>query len=672
MVARMVAFLLAVAVVAWTPMSATGTPERGTRSSGPRSPREKPLGGFPAPVRNTVGDNVKSADATPAIMESEAAAVVADSLPGVGASCTDFRSGLALAIQAQHLLASGEIVRDWSPEQARFCLGAAQGVAAKAIGDGAGGAIVVWVDTRMGDGDIYAQRFCGPDSIAPGWPEDGVPMCVARGSQYGTAVTTDGAGGVIVAWEDHRAGSASQVYAQRVTSAGEAVWTPDGVPVCPGSATQKVPAIAADGNGGALIVWQDGIGNARDLYLQQLSSAGTPLAGAGECGTALVTVPGAQLNPVMAGDGQGGAVLVWEDRREEAAGLYALRLDAQGQVVAGWSGQGAAISTPAGRQRWPVVVGDGSQGAIVAWCDSVGLRAQRVTAAGAMAWSPSGLLVQALGGQFSQPAVASDSSGGAIVAWEDPRNGTGDIYAQHVTGTGAVAWTEGGVPVCIASGEQYSVSLTPDGAGGVLATWVDDRVEAATVYLASRVARIAASVALETVEVGPGRATLTWRTSAEDDRAFRFKRRLGEGEWEVLAELTPRADGLLVGEDRTVPAGSQAQYGLAVALSDMEELQLAAVSVVIPLPKPLALRFARCEEEGRVVRVALTLETDDAARLELFDVAGRRVMSQEVGTLGAGDHEVRLPLPGHARAGVYFLRLRQNRVTRTDRVTVLR
>jgi len=235
-------------------------------------------------------------------------------------------------------------------------------------------------------------------------------VCVARGSQYGTALTTDGAGGVIVTWEDHRASGASRVYAQRVTSAGEPVWTPDGVPVCPGRAAQKVPAVAADGNGGALIVWQDGVGNARDLYLQHLSSAGTALAGAGECGTALVTMSGAQLNPVMAADGQGDAVLVWEDRREEAAGLYALRLDAQGQAAAGWPAQGAPTSTAAGRQRWPVVVGDGSQGAIVAWCDSVGLRAQRVTAAGALAWSPGGVLVRTLGGQFSQPAVASENA----------------------------------------------------------------------------------------------------------------------------------------------------------------------------------------------------------------------------------------------------------------------
>jgi hypothetical protein len=120
-----------------------------------------------------------------------------------------------------------------------------------------------------------------------------------------------------------------------------------------------------------------------------------------------------------------------------------------------------------------------------------------------------------------------------------------------------------------------------------------------------------------------------------------------------------------------VPPGSQAQYGLSLPLGGEQEIQFAAIEVKIPLPKPLALRFARSEEGGRVVRVALTLETNEGARLDLFDVAGRRMMTREVGGLGAGDHEVRLVLPGYVRAGVYFIRLGQGRVTRTDRVTVL-
>ena len=618
-----------------------------------------------------VRDSAKSADATPSLVQTEGV-VAADSLPGVNAECTDFRSGLTLAIQAQHLLVDGSLAPDWSADRARFCLGTAQGVVSSVIADGSGGAIVVWVDNRMGDGDLYAQRFCGPDSIAPGWPTDGVAVCVARGSQYRAVVSTDGAGGAIVAWEDYRAGGAGRIYVQRVTSAGEPAWGADGVPVCPDRTDQALPAIAADGAGGALVVWQDGRGSGRDLYLQHLSSSGAAVAGAPAGGTALVTAPGAQLNPTLTGDGQGGAVLVWEDRREPEAGLYALRLDVSGQPGAGWPAQGVAVTTAAGRQRWPVVVGDGVQGAVVAWCDSVGVRAQRVTAAGSMAWAPGGLVLRTLNGSYSRPAVVSDSSGGAIVAWEDPRGGTSDIYAQRVMGEGVVVWAEGGVPVCIAAGEQYSVSLTTDGAGGALASWVDSRVEAAAVFLASRVAQVGSALKLESVEVGPGRARLTWRTGNEDERRFRFKRRLGEGEWAVLGELVAREDGLLVGEDRTVPVGSQAQYGLAVTVAGTEEVQLTAVAVTIPAPKPLALRFARCEEGGRVVRVALTLETDDVARLELFDVAGRRVMSREVGTLGAGDHDVRLALPGHARAGVYFLRLRQSRVTRTDRVTVLR
>jgi hypothetical protein len=671
MLGRGVALFLVLSCLASTPASRdVPSPRQQPSSRVARPPGAPGLPGRGAPMPGRVSGATTS-EATRSVVEAASATAVADSLPGTDVECRDFRSGLALTIQAQRLLADGTVAQDWTPERSRFCLGTAQGVASVAIADYAGGVIVVWVDDRMGDGDLYAQRFSGPDSIAAGWPGDGVPVCVARGSQYGVSMATDGAGGAIVAWTDFRGGGQGDIYAQRITSAGELAWGTDGVPVCVNRASQAGPAVATDGNGGALVIWQDGRGADRDLYVQHLTSGGESVAGATSGGTALITATGAQQSPTLTDDGQGGAVLVWEDRRGSKPELYALRLDGQGQAAAGWPAQGVAITAAMGRPRWPVVVKDGAQGAIVAWCDSTGLYAQRVTAAGSLAWSPSGVCLRAAEGAFSHPAIVSDSTGGAIVAWDDPRGSTSDIYAQRVTGAGVVAWGEGGVPVCLAAGEQYSVSLSSDGAGGALATWVDSRADEAAVYLAGRAMQAGTAPKLEGIEVGPGRAKLTWRTTKGDARSFRFRRRLGEGEWTVLGELTAQDDGSLVGEDRTVPAGKQAQYGLAVKVGSSAEVQLAIVSVDIPLPKPLALRFARCEEGGRVVRVALTLETDDAARLDLFDVAGRRMMTRDVGTLGAGDHEVRLTLPGHARPGVYFLRLRQNQVTRSDRVTVL-
>src|SRR4029077_13613244 len=50
--------------------------------------------------------------------------------------------------------------------------------------------------------------------------------------------------------------------------------------------------------------------------------------------------------------------------------------------------------------------------------------------------------------------VASDGQGGAFVAWQDYRRGEYDIFAQHLSATGAPLWTYNGIPISKAPGTQ--------------------------------------------------------------------------------------------------------------------------------------------------------------------------------------------------------------------------
>jgi hypothetical protein len=54
------------------------------------------------------------------------------------------------------------------------------------------------------------------------------------------------------------------------------------------------------------------------------------------------------------------------------------------------------------------------------------------------------------------PVIVADGSGGAILAWEDNRSGNYDIYAQHVLASGEpdAAWPVDGLPVCTAANWQ--------------------------------------------------------------------------------------------------------------------------------------------------------------------------------------------------------------------------
>jgi hypothetical protein len=60
------------------------------------------------------------------------------------------------------------------------------------------------------------------------------------------------------------------------------------------------------------------------------------------------------------------------------------------------------------------------------------------------------------------------------------------------------------------------------------------------------------------------------------------------------------------------------------------------------------------------------------ASFEMFDVQGRRIARHVVTPEHAGDAETALPLRGSVRAGIYFVRLTQNRESRTQRFVLVR
>jgi hypothetical protein len=79
-----------------------------------------------------------------------------------------------------------------------------------------------------------------------------------------------------------------------------------------------------------------------------------------------------------------------------------------------------------------------------------------------------------------------------------------------------------------------------------------------------------------------------------------------------------------------------------------------------PRPNPTAGNLA----------CAFSLASAGAARLELFDVAGRRVLEREVGGFGTGTHRVELTLGGRLSAGVYTIALSQSGRRATRRIVV--
>ncbi len=316
--------------------------------------------------------------------------------------------------------------------------------------------------------------------LAEAWsgdPQQNTPICTAAGDQDCPAALPDGAGGTVVAWQDHRGGSGWDICIQRVDPAGAVRWAANGVAVCAAAGDQTLPAAVSDGRSGAIVAWQDKRGPDSDIYVQRVDAAGAPLWAAD--GVAACAAPGDQLSPVAVCDGSGGAIIAWQDRRAgDGSDIYAQRIDSSGN--AHWAADGLAVCRAASDQTALSAVSDTAGGIIIAWQDArnsgYDIYAQRVEYSSALPWSDNGTQVCTLAGHQIAPVAVEDGSGGAIVVWPDARSGSDyDVYGQRLDPSGKARWLPDGIPVCTAAGDQSSLDATGDGAGGAVVAWQDTR-----------------------------------------------------------------------------------------------------------------------------------------------------------------------------------------------------
>ena len=340
------------------------------------------------------------------------------------------------------------------------------------IPDGAGGAILTWADHRSSTNDIYAQRINAFGAVQ--WTTNGVAVCNSAGQQTNPTIVADASGGAIITWTDGR-GADNDIYAQRITSAGVPVWSANGVPVSTAISGQTNPFIISDASGGAIIAWTDARGGATtDVYAQRINSAGAAQWTAN--GVALCTATGDQNGQVMVSDGSGGAIVGWVDNRV-ANDIYAQRINSAGAVQ--WTANGVAVCTATNQQTTPAIASDGSGGAILTWADArsgtTDIYAQRINSSGAPQWTGNGTGVCVVSGSQADPAIASDGAGGAVIAWDDNRAGNFDIYSQRLNSAGGAQWIFNGTALCLSTGDQTLPDLAADGTGGGIVGWQDFR-----------------------------------------------------------------------------------------------------------------------------------------------------------------------------------------------------
>ncbi|MCC6653428.1 MAG: hypothetical protein IT348_19910, partial [Candidatus Eisenbacteria bacterium] len=553
-----------------------------------------------------------------------------------------------------------------------------------AVDDGAGGAIFAWMDYRAGGNeiDVYAQRMTSDGAAA--WAAGGVAVCTVSGGQWFPMIATDGAGGAILTWQDERSGT-SDIYAQRLDASGVPQWAANGVAVCDAAESQQYPSIVPDGAGGVIVAWQDSPGEGGGtISAQRMNGAGERQWATD--GVLLVTGFAAASRPMITTDGAGGAIASWEDSRSGAAALYVQRVRSGGEVA--WAASGVRLANATGAQQYQVIVPTPTGGAIVVWDDlrdvfDYDVYAQRVDSLGVVQWNAAGVVVCNMGDHQFLPVAMPDGLGGVITAWSDARAGTHlDVYVQRLNSLGQRRWGSEDMPVSIGADDQQLPAIASDGAGGVVVAWEDERDHGLPMLYAQRHdlngvpqwtggGVVPAWISLSRSEATPESARLEWYAADAAQLVATVYRREEGGDWQALGTLNGDGSGLFVYDDRAITPGRSYAYRLGVVQNGLERFTSESW-VEVPLRARFAFAGSWPNPSVGELRVAFSLRGGAPARLELLDIAGRHVRAWDLSGAGAGSHVRTLADARGVAPGVYVLRLTEGAVQSNRRVTIMR
>ncbi|HQV54672.1 MAG: T9SS type A sorting domain-containing protein [Chitinophagaceae bacterium] len=448
--------------------------------------------------------------------------LVADGTGGTIAVWEDNRNG-STDIYAQRLSATGNLL--WAVEGIPICTATFNQLNPKIVTDGASGAVISWIDDRNGAGagsyDIYAQRINASGIVQ--WVTDGLPVCTATGTQNNQQMLADNSGAMIV-WSDGRGGSANaDIYAQRLDQVGTPLWTIDGTTVCTASSLQNMPQIISDGGAGsAIIAWEDWRNFSQsDIYAQRISNGFTDWTFNGVliCSESNLAH---QYNTRMVADGAGGAIMCWEDKRNSGSNtdLYAQRINNSGTTQ--WTSNGISICNVNGIQFSHQLIADASGGAIIVWEDrrtNRDIYSQKINATGVIQWALNGIPVCNNFDTQEDPQLVATISGGAIFIWTDSRNSfQQDIYAQSFNAAGVVQWPNNGVPIANEGHAQFSAKLISYGTDEAIIAWTDLRTTLDYDIYSSRLfanGTLPLSLLAFEATVNNNNVTLLWKTGNE-------------------------------------------------------------------------------------------------------------------------------------------------------------
>ena len=197
--------------------------------------------------------------------------------------------------------------------------------APKITSDEMGGAYVVWEDYRDGSSKIYAQRIDKNGNVK--WNINGIQICSINSGQGNPQIISDGNGGAIIIWVDDR-NSNLDLYAQRVDSIGNKLWDSNGNIIFENNGNQTQPQIVRATDNIFYVTCIDDRMGAPNIFVQKIDLQGNLIWGDnGIMGNHFRSLR--NFKSIL--DKDNNLILVWEDFSFNLDGMiFAQKLDYNG------------------------------------------------------------------------------------------------------------------------------------------------------------------------------------------------------------------------------------------------------------------------------------------------------------------------------------------------------
>jgi hypothetical protein len=236
-----------------------------------------------------------------------------------------------------------------------------------------------------------------------------------------------------------------------------------------------------------------------------------------------------------------------------------------------------------------------------------------------------------------------------------------DIYLQRVLASGALAsgWPEEGLPLCTLPQQQVNPQLVTDGNGGVIVVWNDYR-RGAEIYaqridshgrIGDQITVVTASQAILTVD--GNNITTEWQIDVQGIDRVEVLRSSAIGGVERLGTALINGSHRARFTDLGLPPG---RYGYAVAFPYQGTTVTSEFAWTIVGETPgLKLHGFRPNPSNGNAPISYVLPEAMPARVEIFDIRGRRVRDLRTVASTAGPQSVQVG--ARLSPGIYWIKL---------------